>query len=135
MNTYSTCQLGDPGDRGFYFLTGSHDQVGEFIHNHHDIGKVFMSIIGVQLSFDEFFIIFFNVSYLCHFEQVVTAVHFNTQGVERIDYFSGLGDDRFFFIRQFGQEMFFYDRIDTELYFFRIDHHKLQLGRVFLVKQ
>ena len=72
-----------------------------------------MSIIGVQLSFDEFFIIIFNVSYLCHFEQVVTAVHFNTQGVERIDYFSGLGDDRFFFIREFGQEMFFYDRIDT----------------------
>ena len=44
------------------------------------------------------FVVFFDVSDLCFFQQVVAAVHFNTEGIQSIDYFCCFSDDGFVFI-------------------------------------
>ena len=98
MYTDSSCKLCDSGNGGFYFFSGCHDEVGKFVNNDNDVGQVFMPVVGIQLSFYEFFVVFFDVSDLCYFKQVITGVHFNAQRVECIDYFSCFGDNGFFFV-------------------------------------
>ena len=58
-----------------------------------------MTVVRVQLPFHEFFVVFFDVSHVSLFQQIVAAIHLDTEGVERGDDLVVIGNDGFLGIR------------------------------------
>src|SRR5690606_8046426 len=135
MNANGPGQLRQAGDGGFNFLSGGHHQIREFIDHQHDIGQKTMSSVGVQPTGNEFPVVFLDVAYPGILQQLVAVIHFNTQGIERIDYQARIGDDGLAFPGELGQVMPLYFPVQGQLHFFGVDHHEFQFGRVFLVKK
>ena len=113
VDTHGTCQLGDTRNRGFHFFACRHDEVGKLVHDHHNVGEVAVPFVGIEQPFCEFFVVFFDVTHLRVTEQVVAGVHFDTEGVQCIDYLCCVRDDGFPFVREFCQKMPFDDGIDA----------------------
>ena len=133
MNTDSTRQLGDTGNREFHFLTSRHNQVTKLINNDYDIRHKFMSLLRIQATVDKLFIIFFNVTHMRHFQQIIACIHFHANRIQGLHNLRYVCNNRFTTIGKLGKEMIFNNRIDTEFHFFRIDQNKFQFGRMFLI--
>ena len=58
-----------------------------------------MTVVRVQLPFHELLVIFFDVSHVSLFQQIVAAIHLDTEGVERGDDLVVIGNNGFFCIR------------------------------------
>ncbi len=78
MYANGSCELCEPRYRCFYFLAGSHDQVGKLIDYQHNIGQVTVALIRIQFSGFELVIILFDITDHSVFEQVIALVHLNT---------------------------------------------------------
>src|SRR3712207_5577436 len=135
VNTHRTGQLSDARNRKFHLLAGSHDQVAELIDYDNDVRHEFMSFFRIQAAIDELLVVFSDVTHMSHFQQVIPSIHFHTNRIQRLHHFGHIRNDRFSLIGQFGKEMILNHRIDAELYLLGVDQHKLQLGRMLLVKQ
>ena len=95
-----------------------------------------MSVFGTEPVVEEFGVVFFDVSCSGFLEQVVAAVHQHAESVQGLDYFRGVGDDRFVHVLvQRSHEMVGYGTIDAEFHLLRVDEHELQLVGMFLVEQ
>ena len=133
MDTHGTCQLGDTGNRKFYFLAGCHDQITELIYNHHDVWHILMSICQLQLVVDILLVVFFDVTGSCLFEQVVTAIHQYTQTVQGSNHLGYIGYDRFFLIRNRSHKLIGNTGVDAKLHFLRVDENQFEFVWMFLV--
>ena len=121
MDTYSTCQLGNTGNRQFYLFAGSHDQITELIDNNHNIRHKFMAFFGIQPTIDKLFVIFLYVPDMRHLEQIITSVHLHADRIQCLYHFSHIRYDSIFSIRQFSQKVMLDYGIYTELHLLRID--------------
>ena len=133
--TYRAGQLGDSGDRQFHFFTGCHNEVAELVDNDNDIGHITVAFFGIELAGDEFGIVLFDIAHSGHLQQFISIVHFYTDRIECLYYFVRIGDNGFFAIGKFRQEMAFDDTVNTEFDFFGVYHHELQLRRVLFIKE
>ena len=79
MYAHRTRQLSDTADRQFHFLTRCHNQVTELVNDDHDIRHEAMALFRIQLSVNEFRIIFFDITATGFAQQVVSGIHFYTQ--------------------------------------------------------
>ena len=61
-----------------------------------------MSFFRIQAAPNELSIVFFDGPDTGVFEELITFVHFDTQRIERIYYFGGVGNNGIFFARKFG---------------------------------
>ena len=77
VNTDSTCQLRNTGNRKFHFLTGSHNQISELVNNHYDIRHKLMPLFRIQTTVDKLLIIFSDITYMRHLQQVITGSIFS----------------------------------------------------------
>ena len=57
-----------------------------------------MSLVRVELSRFELSVVLFDVAHLSIFQQFVTVVHLNTEGVKRIHHFFVISDNSLFTI-------------------------------------
>ena len=133
VNTDSTCQLRNTGNRKFHFLTGSHNQISELVNNHYDIRHKLMPLFRIQTTVDKLLIIFSYITYMRHLQQVITGIHLYTNRVQGLHNLRYVCNNRFASIRKFGQEMIFNHRIDAEFYFLRVDQYKFQFCRMLLI--
>ena len=58
-----------------------------------------MTVVRVQLPFHELLVIFFDVSHVSLFQQIVAAIHLDAERIERGYYFVIIGNDSFLCIR------------------------------------
>ena len=58
-----------------------------------------MTVVRVQLPFHELLVIFFDVSHVSLFQQIVTAIHLDAERVERGHDLVVIGNNGFFCIR------------------------------------
>ena len=92
-----------------------------------------MSFLRIQTTVDKLLIILLDITYMSHFQQVITGIHFHTDGIQSLHNFRHVRNNRFTAIGKFGKEMVFNDRVDAELYLLRVDQDKLQFSRMFLI--
>ena len=129
-----TRQLGDTGNRKLHFLSCRHDQITKLIDDDDNIGHEAMSVIGIQLSVDEFLIVLLDITSLRYLQQVITGIHLLTQRVQGAYHFRDIGNDGVCLLfRYFRQEMLVDGGIDAELHFFRVDEYDLQFCGMLLI--
>ena len=46
----------------FYLLARRHYEVAKLVYNHHDVGHVAVSLLGVELTVDELVVIFLDIA-------------------------------------------------------------------------
>ncbi|OPZ99076.1 MAG: hypothetical protein BWY72_00518 [Bacteroidetes bacterium ADurb.Bin416] len=135
MNADCPGFLGDAGNGHLDFLAGRHDKVAELVDHYDDVGQEFVAFLRVEVAVDKLGIVLFDVADVGHHQEVVTVVHFPSEGVEGLDDFGEVGDDGFAVIGQFGQEMLLNGGVDVEFDHLGVDEDEFELGRVFLVQQ
>ena len=92
-----------------------------------------MPLFRIQTTVDKLLIIFSDITYMRHLQQVITGIHLHTNRIQRLHYLRHVCNNRLTAIGKFGKEMVFNDRVDAELYLLRVDQDKLQFSRMFLI--
>ena len=70
---YGTCFLCYAGNRSLGFLSYSHDEIGIFVDDDNDVGKVTVSFFGVKLTLGEKFVVMGDLNDLGFHEQVISV--------------------------------------------------------------
>ncbi len=87
------------------------------------------------MTADELRVIFFYVAGMRFHQQIIPVVHFLAEGIQRLDHFRKIGNDRLVLSRKFRQVMAFDFRINAEFDHLWVYQHELQFGRVLFVQQ
>ena len=94
-----------------------------------------MSLFRIQAAVDKLLVVFFDITHMRSFQQVVTGVHFDTDRVQSLYNLGNIRYNGILTVGQLGKEMMFYHRIDAELHFLRVHQHKLQFRGMLLIEQ
>ena len=60
-------------------LAGRHDQVGELIDHHHDVGQVVVSVLGIEAAGDELIVVLGDVARPGFLTQLQSVVHLHAE--------------------------------------------------------
>ena len=134
MDAHRTRLLRQP-HHGALDLLGRHDEVGELVDHHYDVGQVAVSFEGIEPPRGELLVVLLDVARTGVLAQRQPVLHFDAERIERIDRLARIGDDGLLLRLHFGQEMPFDLGIERKLDHFGVDHHELQLRRMLLVEQ
>ena len=93
-----------------------------------------MSLFRVQTAIDKFLVILLYIAYMRHLQQIITGIHLHTDRIKCLYNLRHIRNNGITSIGQLGKEMMLNNRINTKLYFLRIDKYKLQFCRMFLIQ-
>ena len=94
-----------------------------------------MVVLGIELSVDEFIVVFRYLTHTGFAQQVVALVHLYAERVECAHHFLHVGDNGLIAVGQFCQVVSFYFVVERELNLFGVYHDKFQLRRVLLEQE
>ena len=94
-----------------------------------------MPVLGVELTVDKLVVVLRNLAHLRNLQQVVALIHLDAERVERAHHLLHVSDDGLLAVRQLGQVVPLDLAVERQLHLLGVDHHKLQLRRMFLVEQ
>ena len=120
---------------GGFDLLGRHDEVGELVDHHDDIGHEAVAVQRVQPPGGEFLVVLGDVPGSGLLAELQPVVHLRAERIERIDRLAGIGDDGFVFRLHLGQKMTFDLGVERKLDHLGVDHHEFQLRGVLAVEQ
>ena len=80
-------------------------------------------------------IILLYIPHLRILKESITVLHLYTQRIKRSHHFLWVGDDGVLLIGKLGEVMAFKFSIQAELHLLRVDHHKLEFRRMFLIQK
>ena len=94
-----------------------------------------MSFLWIQAALHKLVVVLPDVPRRSFFQQIITVVHLNAQGIEGVDHLGGIGNDGFVLIGQKGQEVVLQFGIREQFHLFGVDQHQFDLRRVLFVQQ
>ena len=120
-------KLREAGNRSFNFFSSRHHQIGKLIDHQHDVWQESVAFFRVEFAANKFCVVLFQITCTSIFQDFIPVFHFNTQRIERVHNFLGIGNDRLFAVWKFREVMPFNLTEQRHFHFLRIDQYKLQL--------
>ena len=93
-----------------------------------------MTVVGIQLTGDEFLVVFLDVMGSGNLQQVVAGVHLLTERIQRAHHLRHISDDRVgILIWHLCKEVVGDGLVKTEFHLLWVDEYDLQLGGMLLI--
>ena len=84
-----------------------------------------MAFFRIQMTAYKLSVVLLDITCMRLHQQIVAVIHFLTKRVQRLDHLRKIRNNSLIGIRQLGQIMTFYLRIDTKLYHLRVYQYEL----------
>ena len=104
MYACGTRLLGQTGDGLLHLLADGHHQIGELVHDEHDVGHQLVPLQAAELARAYLLVVLLDIAHgaACRLELAIAVVHLDAERIERSHHSTHVGDDRLVGVGQLG---------------------------------